>query len=135
MPGLELLRELRVRNDAVALLLADQRMPQMDGIGFLNEARKVYPDAKRALLTAYADTGAAINAINEVNVHYFFLKPWDPPSQHLYPSDRRPAGRLDCVVPPAVRGNPRAGYALVFEGVRRAGFPGEEPRSLSVDRR
>jgi thioredoxin reductase (NADPH) len=83
--GLELLRELRVRNDAVALLLADQRMPQMDGIGFLNEARKVYPDAKRALLTAYADTGAAINAINEVNVHYFFLKPWDPPSQHLYP--------------------------------------------------
>ena len=83
--GLEILRELRVRNDAVALLLADQRMPQMDGIGFLNEARKVYPDAKRALLTAYADTGAAINAINEVNVHYFFLKPWDPPSQHLYP--------------------------------------------------
>ncbi len=83
--GLELLRELRVRNDAVALLLADQRMPQMDGIGFLNEARKVYPDAKRALLTAYADTSAAINAINEVNVHYFFLKPWDPPSQHLYP--------------------------------------------------
>ncbi len=83
--GLGLLRELRVRNDAVALLLADQRMPHMDGVGFLNEARKVYPDAKRALLTAYADTSAAINAINEVNVHYFFLKPWDPPSQHLYP--------------------------------------------------
>jgi response regulator RpfG family c-di-GMP phosphodiesterase len=54
--GLEILRELRVRNDVVALLLADRRMPQMDGIGFLNEARKVYPDAKRALLTAYADT-------------------------------------------------------------------------------
>jgi thioredoxin reductase (NADPH) len=83
--GLQLLRELRVRNDAVALLLADQRMPQMDGIGFLNEAKKVYPDAKRALLTAYADTSAAINAINEVNVDYFFLKPWDPPGQHLYP--------------------------------------------------
>ncbi len=83
--GLELLRELKTRNDAVALLLADQRMPHMDGIGFLNEARKVYPDAKRALLTAYADTSAAINAINEVTVHYFFLKPWDPPSQHLYP--------------------------------------------------
>ena len=83
--GLEILRELRGREDAVALLLADQRMPQMDGIGFLNEARKVYPEAKRALLTAYADTSAAINAINEVNVHYFFLKPWDPPSQHLYP--------------------------------------------------
>jgi len=83
--GLGILRELRGRNDAVALLLADQRMPHMDGIGFLNEARKVYPDAKRALLTAYADTDAAINAINEVNVHYFFLKPWDPPGQHLYP--------------------------------------------------
>jgi thioredoxin reductase (NADPH) len=83
--GLDLLRELRGRDDAVALLLADQRMPQMDGIGFLNEARNVYPEAKRALLTAYADTSAAINAINEVNVHYFFLKPWDPPGQHLYP--------------------------------------------------
>jgi len=83
--GLNLLRELKVRNDAVALLLADQRMPQMDGIGFLAEAKKLYPDSKRALLTAYADTSAAINAINEVNVDYFFLKPWDPPNQHLYP--------------------------------------------------
>jgi len=83
--GLKILRELRVRNDAVALLLADQRMPHMDGIGFLTEAKQIYPDAKRALLTAYADTSAAINAINEVNINYFFLKPWDPPSQHLYP--------------------------------------------------
>ena len=83
--ALDLLRELKVRNDAVALLLADQRMPAMDGIGFLAEAKKLYPDSKRALLTAYADTSAAINAINEVNVDYFFLKPWDPPSQHLYP--------------------------------------------------
>ena len=83
--GLKILRELRVRNDAVALLLADQRMPHMDGIGFLHEAKKIYPDAKRALLTAYADTSAAIDAINEVNINYFFLKPWDPPSQHLYP--------------------------------------------------
>src|SRR5215472_1363397 len=83
--ALTLLRELKVRNDPVALLLADQRMPQMDGIGFLAEAKKLYPDSKPALLTAYADTSAAINAINEVNVHYFFLKPWDPPSEHLYP--------------------------------------------------
>ena len=67
------------------MLLADQRMPQMDGVGFLVEAKKLYPDSKRALLTAYADTSAAINAINEVNVDYFFLKPWDPPAQHLYP--------------------------------------------------
>src|SRR5450755_2162411 len=83
--GLKILRELRVRNDAVALLLADQRMPHMDGIGFLTAAKQIYPDAKRALLTAYADTSAAINAINEVAINYFFLKPWDPPSQHLYP--------------------------------------------------
>ena len=83
--ALSLLHELKVRNDPVALLLADQRMPQMDGIGFLTEAKEIYPDAKRALLTAYADTSAAINAINEVSVNYFFLKPWDPPSQHLYP--------------------------------------------------
>jgi thioredoxin reductase (NADPH) len=84
--GISLLKELKLRNDPVALLLADQRMPQMDGIGFLSEARELYPDAKRALLTAYADTNAAISAINQVSIHYFFLKPWDPPKQHLYPA-------------------------------------------------
>src|ERR1700726_1439553 len=83
--ALDLLKQLKVRNDSVALLLVDQRMPRMDGVGFLHEAIRIYPDAKRALLTAYADTNAAISAINEVNVNYFFMKPWDPPSQHLYP--------------------------------------------------
>src|SRR5215472_9563446 len=83
--ALDLLKELRVRNDSVALLLADQRMPKMDGVGFLQEARHIFPDAKRALLTAYADTNAAISAINKVNIQYFFLKPWDPPEEHLYP--------------------------------------------------
>lgn len=107
--GLKILRELRVRNDAVALLLADQRMPQMDGIGFLNAARKVYPEAKRALLTAYADTGAAINAINEVSVHYFFLKPWDPPAQHLYPV-------IDDLLE-----DWRASYRPPYEGIRVLG--------------
>jgi thioredoxin reductase (NADPH) len=83
--ALNLLRQLKLRNDRVALLLADQRMPMMDGVGFLQEARQIYPEAKRALLTAYADTTAAISAINEANINYFFMKPWDPPSLHLYP--------------------------------------------------
>jgi thioredoxin reductase (NADPH) len=83
--ALELLKQLKVRNDGVALLLADQRMPNMDGVGFLQEARQIFPDAKRALLTAYADTNAAIGAINQANIDYFFMKPWDPPAEHLYP--------------------------------------------------
>jgi len=83
--ALDLLKGLKVRNDGVALLLADQRMPNMDGVGFLQAARQIFPDAKRALLTAYADTNAAISAINQANIDYFFMKPWDPPSEHLYP--------------------------------------------------
>src|SRR5215467_3744406 len=83
--ALEILKQLKVRNDNVALLLADQRMPRMNGVEFLQEGMRMFPDAKRALLTAYADTNAAISAINQVNINYFFLKPWDPPEQHLYP--------------------------------------------------
>src|SRR3984893_2352967 len=83
--ALELLKQLKLRNDTVALLLADQRMPRMDRIGFLREAVRNVPDAKRALLTAYADTNAAISAINQANINYFFMKPWDPPTEHLYP--------------------------------------------------
>src|SRR5579859_6806266 len=83
--ALDLLKGLQLRNDGVALLLADQRMPHMDGVGFLQAARQIFPDAKRALLTAYADTNAAISAINEANIDYFFMKPWDPPAEHLYP--------------------------------------------------
>src|SRR5271155_1814141 len=83
--ALTLLKQLKVRNDSVALLLADQRMPRMEGVEFLQEAMEIYPDAKRALLTAYADTNAAISAINQASINYFFLKPWDPPSDHLYP--------------------------------------------------
>ena len=83
--ALDLLKSLKVRNDGVALLLADQRMPRMDGVGFLAGGASDFPDAKRALLTAYADTNAAINAINHAGLDYFFMKPWDPPSEHLYP--------------------------------------------------
>jgi thioredoxin reductase (NADPH) len=83
--GLDTLKQLKLRNDSVALLLADQRMPRMDGVTFLHEAMDLYPEAKRALLTAYADTSAAISAINQASINYFFLKPWDPPAQNLYP--------------------------------------------------
>src|SRR5690242_6071280 len=71
--ALDLLRQLKVGNDSVALLLADQRMPRMAGVEFLQEAALIFPDAKRALLTAYADTSAAISAIYEANISYFFL--------------------------------------------------------------
>jgi thioredoxin reductase (NADPH) len=83
--GLELLAEMRRRGDPVALLIADQRMPGMEGTEYLLEARKTYPEAKRVLLTAYADTEAAIAAINEVGLDYYLLKPWDPPQEQLFP--------------------------------------------------
>jgi len=83
--ALETLDQLRRRGSQVALFLADQRMPGMTGIAFLGEARKRYPEAVRALLTAYADTGAAIAAINEVGLHHYLMKPWDPPEERLYP--------------------------------------------------
>jgi thioredoxin reductase (NADPH) len=83
--ALELLGELRTRGDQVAMLIADQRMPGMPGTQYLLEARKLVPDAKRVLLTAYADTEAAIAAINEVALDYYLLKPWDPPEEQLFP--------------------------------------------------
>src|ERR1700691_1067313 len=107
--ALDLLRQLKLRNDSVALLLADQRMPRMDGIGFLQEAMQIYPDAKRALLTAYADTNAAIGAINQASINFCFMKPWDPPSEHLYP-------QLDDLLD-----DWQASYHPVFEGIRVLG--------------
>jgi thioredoxin reductase (NADPH) len=83
--GLEILRELRTRGDQVALLIADQRMPAMAGTQYLVQARQLVPDAKRVLLTAYADTEAAIAAINDVALDYYLLKPWDPPEEQLFP--------------------------------------------------
>src|SRR5919201_896994 len=83
--ALALLEELKRRGDPVALLLADQRMPEMTGVEFLEQAMALAPGAKRVLLTAYADTEAAIQAINKVRIHYYLMKPWDPPEQNLYP--------------------------------------------------
>ncbi|MFI1374350.1 FAD-dependent oxidoreductase [Streptomyces longwoodensis] len=83
--ALDALRELKLRGDLVAVILADYRMPQMNGIEFLEQALDVYPGARRVLLTAYADTNAAIDAINVVDLDHYLLKPWDPPEEKLYP--------------------------------------------------
>jgi len=107
--ALDLLKQLKVRNDTVALLLADQRMPGMDGVEFLQEGMRIFPEAKRALLTAYADTSAAISAINQANINYFFLKPWDPPAEHLYP-------QLDDLLD-----DWQASYHPTYEGIRVLG--------------
>jgi thioredoxin reductase (NADPH) len=107
--ALDLLKQLKVRNDSVALLLADQRMPRMDGVEFLQQAMGIFPSAKRALLTAYADTSAAISAINQASINYFFLKPWDPPAEHLYP-------QLDDLLD-----DWQASFRPTFEGIRVLG--------------
>lgn len=107
--ALDVLKQLKVRNDSVALMLADQRMPRMDGVEFLQTAMQIFPDAKRALLTAYADTNAAISAINQASINYFFLKPWDPPTEHLYP-------QVDDLLD-----DWRASYRPAFEGIRVLG--------------
>ena len=83
--ALNAVRELKQRNAPVALFLADQRMPVMSGTEFLTEAQKLYPQARKVLLTAYADTEAAISSINEIGLDHYLLKPWDPPDQRLYP--------------------------------------------------
>jgi thioredoxin reductase (NADPH) len=83
--ALDALRELKLRGGRVAVILADYRMPQMSGIDFLEQAMDLFPHARRALLTAYADTDAAIQAINVVDVDHYLLKPWDPPEEKLYP--------------------------------------------------
>jgi thioredoxin reductase (NADPH) len=83
--GLDYLQKLQQRNETVALFLVDHRMPEMNGVEFLEEAIRIYPQAKRVLLTAYADTQAAIDSINEVGLNYYLMKPWHPPEERLYP--------------------------------------------------
>src|SRR5437660_1193676 len=83
--ALDALKELKLRDEQVGLLLADHRMPEMTGVEFLAQARQFYPKARRVLLTAYADTDAAIGAINQADVDYYLLKPWDPPQEKLFP--------------------------------------------------
>jgi thioredoxin reductase (NADPH) len=107
--ALDTLAQVKAREEPVALLLSDQRMPGMTGVEFLERSRDQYPDARRVLLTAYADTEAAIQAINAARIHYYLNKPWDPPEEKLYPvlSDL-----LD---------DWKAGYRPAFEGLRVVG--------------
>ena len=83
--AIDTIQKLKLRNEPVALFLVDQRMPEMNGVEFLEQALEIFPNAKRALLTAYADTDAAIRAINSTQIDYYLLKPWDPPEERLYP--------------------------------------------------
>ncbi|MEM9153094.1 MAG: response regulator, partial [Cyanobacteria bacterium P01_F01_bin.3] len=85
LAALDAVEQLKLRNEFVALFLSDQRMPGMSGVSFLEHACKAFPAAKRVLLTAYADTNAAIDAINTAQLDYYLLKPWDPPEEKLYP--------------------------------------------------
>jgi thioredoxin reductase (NADPH) len=107
--ALAALEQLTEKNEPVALLVSDHRMPQMDGVSFLERAIKLVPKAKRVLLTAYADTDAAIRAINVSKIDYYLLKPWDPPEQHLYPV-------LDDLLE-----DWRGDFKAPFEGVRLIG--------------
>ena len=107
--ALDTLGKLKLRGDPVALFLVDQRMPKMTGVEFLEEAIERYPEAKRALLTAYSDTEAAIRAINEVGLDYYLQKPWDPPEENLYPN-------LDDML-----GDWQADYRPPFTGLRVVG--------------
>ena len=84
--ALETLKELKKKGEVVALFLSDQRMPEMLGVEYLEKAKEYYPEAKRVLLTAYSDTDAAIKAINDVQLDFYLTKPWDPPSEKLYPT-------------------------------------------------
>lgn len=107
--ALDTLAQLKAREEPVALLLSDQRMPGINGVEFLERARELYPDARRVLLTAYADNEAAIRAINSARIHYYLNKPWDPPEEKLYP------------VLTDLLEDWKAGYQPPFEGLRVIG--------------
>lgn len=107
--ALEALEQLKLRNETVALFVVDQRMPRMTGVEFLERANGIFPDARKVLLTAYADTEAAISAINDVGLDYYLMKPWDPPDEHFYPV-------LDGLLE-----DWRANVVLPFEGIRVVG--------------
>lgn len=117
--ALEVLPELKKQNEVVAIFLSDQRMPEMNGVEFLEKAKTYYPEAKRVLLTAYSDTEAAIKAINEVQLDYYLLKPWDPPEEKLYP-----------IVDDLLE-DWRANYRPEFTGLRVIGYP-FSPKSHQV---
>ena len=113
--ALDTLAQLKSRDEPVALIISDQRMPGMTGVELLERARDIYPEARRVLLTAYADTEAAIRAINSARIHYYLNKPWDPPEEKLYP------------VLNDLLEDWQAGYRPAFEGLRVIGTAGRSP--------
>lgn len=117
--ALESLKELKNKNETLALFLSDQRMPEMLGVEFLQQAKELYPDAKRILLTAYSDTEAAIRAINDVQLDYYLMKPWDPPEEKLFPALN---DHLD---------EWQSRHVPVFQGIRIVGYQWS-PRSHQV---
>ncbi|MDX2305477.1 MAG: FAD-dependent oxidoreductase [Microscillaceae bacterium] len=110
LEALATLKELKLKGEVTALFLSDQRMPEMLGVELLDKAKEIYPEAKRVLLTAYSDTDAAIRAINEVQLDYYLLKPWDPPEEKLYPV-------LDDLLD-----DWKMNYRPEFEGLRIVGY-------------
>jgi thioredoxin reductase (NADPH) len=117
--SLESLNKLKLKNEVVGLFVSDQRMPGMSGVDFLVRAKDIYPDAKRVLLTAYSDTDSAIKAINDVQLDYYLMKPWDPPEERLYPV-------LDDLLDEW-----QALYKPDFEGIRVIGYQWS-PRSHAI---
>ena len=117
--ALESLKELKNKNETVALFLSDQRMPDMLGVDFLRQARSFFPNAKRVLLTAYSDTEAAIRAINDVQLDYYLMKPWDPPEEKLFPAL---TDQLD---------EWQSTYRPTFQGIRVMGYQWS-PRSHEI---
>src|SRR5207253_6298027 len=117
--ALEATKQLKLRNETVAFFLVDQRMPRMSGVEFLEKAIELYPNAKRALLTAYADTDAAIRAINSVHIDHYLMKPWDPPEERLY-------GIVDDLLD-----DWQAFYHPLFEGIRVVGHRGS-PAAMEI---
>ena len=117
--ALDTLTDLKNKNETVALFLSDQRMPEMLGVEFLGKARALFPDAKRVLLTAYSDTEAAIRAINDVQLDYYLMKPWDPPQEKLYPALNEQLEEW------------QSQYTPLFQGIRIVGYQWS-PRSHQV---
>ena len=121
--ALDALREMRLRGDEVAVIVADYRMPGMNGIEFLERAMDLYPAARRVLLTAYADTGAAIDAINVVDLDHYLLKPWDPPEESPAVFVCGPTGFVEAVADLLVR----AGHGADAIKTERFGPSGGKP--------
>lgn len=119
LEALDSLKDLKNKNETVALFLSDQRMPEMLGVDFLQKAKEIFPEAKRILLTAYSDTEAAIRAINDVQLDYYLMKPWDPPEEKLFPALNDQLEEW------------HSRYTPAFQGIRIVGYQWS-PRSHQV---